>query len=131
MDIYIEVELQHGYFLIRRITKGIKETQMTLVRMKIGMDGIYLYEAYGESKFKHRLLKEYDKQLKTKKDLIMKIEETIKDLTVEQLQSLLPSYYGLVIQRRITELNAAKTNRTTKKAITNTGRKRTVRKKSI
>jgi predicted S18 family serine protease len=126
MNIKVINYLQHGYAIVQKE----KSSELTLVRMKLDKFGnVYEYKEINESKFQHRLLKEYEKELKINKQLIMNVEETIKNLTIPQLEALLPSYYGLVIERRIKELqekeNAiAKTVRSTKVTTKTRGRKR-------
>ena len=128
MNIKIEKELQHGYYIISKP----KVSEFILVRMKIDAQGnVYKYIEYDSSKFKYKLMKCYEKELKTNKTLIMKVEETLVNLTIPELKSLLPSYYQLVIQRRIKELqdkeNAiTKTNRVTKTTTKTSNRKRNI-----
>jgi hypothetical protein len=121
MNIELLENLQHGFAIIHKE----KSSEKTLVRMMTDKNGnVYKYDEYIESKFRHKLIKEYEKQLKTNKKLIMKVEDTLVNLTIPQLEALLPSYYGLVIERRIAELKekenaVAKTHRGRKKAVKN------------
>jgi len=99
-----ERELECGYEVVIKIQANGKELsdEYTLMRFKKDADGVVKYlEEYASSKHMHRVLKEYEK-LKTGN--CMEVEETIKNLTIPQLESLLPSYYQYVIVRRIEEL---------------------------
>lgn len=55
------------------------------------------------SKFINRIKQRFE-IIKKQKGYIMEVEETLKNLTIPQLESLLPSYYQCVIERRIKEL---------------------------
>ena len=107
-----------------------KSQTFTLVRMLVDSNGdVYKYDEYLESKFRYRLIAEYEKQLRTNKKVIMNIEETLKDLTIAELQSLLPSYYQLAIEKRIKELQdnaVTKTKRTTKTTTKKRNRSRNI-----
>lgn len=112
MNITVEKYLQHGYAVIKKLNSS----ELTLVRMIIDSIGnVYEYSEIYESKFMHRLMQAYEKELKSNKKIVMNIEETLENLTIPQLRCLLPSYYQTVIERRIKELeekeNATKTNR--------------------
>jgi len=111
--------LQHGYAIVKKE----KSSELTLVRMIIDKNGnVYKYDEILESKFKSKLIVEYGKQLTTNKKLI-NIEESIKNLDIKQLESLLPSYYQPAIEARIEELKE-KENAITK---TNRGAKKTTK----
>jgi len=118
--------LQHGYAIIQKEMSA----ELTLVRMLIDDSGnVYEYKEIHESKFRHKLMKAYDNELKTNKQLVMNIMETLENLTIPQLESLKPSYYQLAIDLRIKELQekanaVTKTQRSRKTAAKTGNRKR-------
>jgi len=128
MKLEIHENLQHGFAIIKKENSR----ELSLVRMLTDKDGnVYKYDEYIESKFRYRLITEYEKQLRINKKLIMNIEETLQGLTIPELQSLLPSYYQLAIEARIKELQekenaVAKTKRTAKATTKKRNRSRNI-----
>jgi len=121
MNIEVIEYLQHGFAIIHKE----KSVENTLVRMMIDSNGnVYKLEEYLESKFRQKLIKEYEKQLRINKKLVMNIMETLQNLTIPQLESLKPSYYQMAIDLRIKELRekenaVTKVKRSRKKAVKN------------
>lgn len=108
-DLYFEewVDRNNGYAIFQEIDARGFPMEYILVRgIFEETDGVMQASNIQEiftSKFKQRLYKAFAVE-KQKKGYIMEVEETIKNLTIPQLKSLLPSYYQYVIERRIKEL---------------------------
>jgi hypothetical protein len=128
MDIEIKDYLQHGYAIIKKKNN----VELTLVRMMLdAMGNVYKYKELHESKFKPRLIKYYESHIKVDRTLIKDFNSTIKELTIKELQALLPSYYYMEINARILELQeienaVAKTKRSTKTTVKTGNRKRNI-----
>jgi len=108
-DLYFEewVDRDNGYAIFQEVDARGFPMEFVLVRgIFEETDGIMQASSIKEiftSKFKQKLYKAFASE-KQKKGYIMNVEETIKNLTIPQLKSLLPSYYQYVIERRIKEL---------------------------
>lgn len=125
MNMKIITYLQHGYAIVDKENS----CELTLVRIKVDVHGnVYEYDEIHESKFHHRLMKIYENELKTNKQLIMNIAETLENLSIQQLESLKPSYYNLEIDARIKELqekaNAVTKTHRSRKTTTKTGNRK-------
>jgi len=81
------------YMLVRCIAYYNEDDTMTVSNI----------EELFTSKFINRIKQRFE-IIKKQKGYIMEVEETLKNLTIPQLESLLPSYYQCVIERRIKEL---------------------------
>ena len=101
-----------GYGLFVNVQVDNTDGEYILARAAVQNGALVMWEELHQSKFKARCMNRYLHELKTNKDLIMDIRETLQGLTRKQLKSLLPSYYQLAIEARIEELeNAAKVKR--------------------
>lgn len=148
-----------GYGIFQEIQANGEDGEYILARAIIENNQFLAYEEIGQSKFEWKLKKIYENELKQNKEVIMDIMETLKGLTIKQLESLKPSYYNLAIDLKIKELKekralkeknkvvkqvnvedallkpevnaTAKIKRNTKTTTSSAGRKRSVRKKSV
>jgi len=91
-----------------------------LARACIEEGVLYIWEELLQSKHISRLLKRYQHELQTNTEIIMDVRETLLGLSIDELESLKPSYYQFVINERIAELEAEEKNN----AVTKTKRKR-------
>ena len=109
------VELIHwlddrGYGLFIEVQADNTDGEYILARAAVQDGALVIWEEMRQSKYKAKCMERYLHEMKTNKEIIMDVRETLEGLTIKQLKSLLPSYYQLVIERRIQELeNATKT----------------------
>ena len=128
----------NGYAILREYDLNGMPMEYWLVRgmfeKKQDDDGYYADNIEYIFSSKHEK-KVYDRYISLKPNLnIMDIRESLQNLTIPQLESLLPSYYQLAIERRIAELKAleekpkenavTKTKRKSKKTTTKRNRSR-------
>lgn len=113
---------ERGYGLFRYIQVDGSEGEYILARAIIEDGALIVWENIMESSHKPKCVKRWQHELVINKDVIMDIRETLEGLTIQQLESLLPSYYQLAIERRIEELKNAvtKTKRSREETVTNT-----------
>jgi hypothetical protein len=105
-----------GFGIFQEIQGDGSDGEFILARAIVDNGRLIVFEEFGQSKFKYKLDKKYQQQLNTNEDIIMNIEETLKGLTIRELESLKPSYYNLAIDAKIAELKAKKEAREKKNA---------------
>lgn len=103
-----------GFAIVKHLQEDYTEGEFILARIILEDNKIILYEELLSSKFKHRLMKRYQQELNTNTEIVMDIMETLKGLTIKELESLKPSYYNNAIDIRIAELKAKKEKNATK-----------------
>jgi len=104
----------NGYAVIQEFDMYGNPMEYVLVRGMFEEDGdsfgcINMDEIY-KSKHIARIYSRFEKEMKDKKNYISDVRETLLNLTIEQLESLKPSYYQLVIDARIAELKKQQEN---------------------
>ena len=102
--VFVEWLDDRGYGIFQHVQADKSLGELILARACIEKGRLLIYEEIITSKHMPKILSRYQHEVKTNKDLIMDIRETISGLSIEELQSLLPSYYQLAIEGRIAEL---------------------------
>ena len=104
-----------GFGVFIEIQSDGSDGEYILARACIDEGELMLYEELLVSKHQQRLDKRWRHEYETNKSIIMDVEETLLGLSIEELESLKPSYYQHVINTRIAELEAeVKKNETPK-----------------
>jgi hypothetical protein len=107
VEISINEYLPHGYSII---TKPNCE-EFILVRMVLDLFGnVYYFNEICRCKYKKKLINVYEKEVKKNinKDIIHNFNETIQDLTIDELKAMFPSFYYMEINAKIIELQNKK-----------------------
>ena len=104
-----------GFGVFIEIQADGSDGEYILARACIDEGELMLYEELLVSKHQQRLDKRWRHEYETNKSIIMDVKETLLGLSIEELESLKPSYYQHVINERIAELEAeVKKNETPK-----------------
>ena len=130
MNIVVNQKLQHGYYIVQKVQVNGTAAEYTLVKMSLTVNGdVKDFNEFFSSKFKSKVMSYYLLHLKDDKTIVKNFSELIKDLTIEELERLLPSYYQPEIMERIEELKrneVTKTFRGTKGTTKKRGRSRNI-----
>ena len=130
MNIVVNQKLQHGYYIVQKVQVNGTAAEYTLVKMSLTVNGdVKDFNEFFSSKFKSKVMSYYLLHLKDDKTIVKNFSELIKDLTIEELERLLPSYYQPEIMERIEELKrnaVTKVNRSTKGTTKKRGRSRNI-----
>lgn len=98
----------NGYAVIQEFDMYGNPMEYVLVRGMFEEDGDSFtcenMEEIYKSKHIARIYSRFEKEMKDKKNYISDVRETLLNLTIEQLESLKPSYYSIPINNRISEL---------------------------
>lgn len=121
----------NGYAVIQEFDMYGNPMEYVLVRGAFEEDGDSFtcekMEEIFKSKHIARIYSRFEKEMKDKKNYISDVRETLLNLTIEQLELLKPSYYQLVIDARIKELQSnpvpVEEKKTRKNATSKTKRK--------
>lgn len=130
MNIVVNEKLQHGYYIVQKVQVNGTAAEYTLVKMSLTVNGdVKDFNEFFSSKFKSKVMSYYLLHLKDDKTIVKNFSELIKDLTIEELERLLPSYYQPEIMERIEELKrnaVTKVKRSTKGTTKKRGRSRNI-----
>lgn len=130
MNIVVNEKLQHGYYIVQKVQNNGTAAEYTLVKMSLTVNGdVKDFNEFFSSKFKPKVMSYYLLHLKDDKTIVKNFSELIKDLTIEELERLLPSYYQPEIMERIEELKrnaVTKVKRSTKGTTKKRGRSRNI-----
>jgi len=130
MNIVVNQKLQHGYYIVQKVQVNGTAAEYTLVKMSLTVNGdVKDFNEFFSSKFKSKVMSYYLLHLKDDKTIVKNFSELIKDLTIEELERLLPSYYQPEIMERIEELKrnaVTKVKRSTKGTTKKRGRSRNI-----
>lgn len=130
MNIVVNQKLQHGYYIVQKVQVNGTAAEYTLVKMSLTVNGnVKDFNEFFSSKFKSKVMSYYLLHLKDDKTIVKNFSELIKDLTIEELERLLPSYYQPEIMERIEELKSnaiTQIKRSTKGTTKKRGRSRNI-----